>query len=69
MAEGNFGRRVEEILSSGLMQRGYFNSGFISKIFADRVAIAPISLSRSGPSTIWSRGLITGSIAGKNPGG
>jgi len=34
--KGNFGRLVErEILSSGLMQRGYFNSGYISKMFAD----------------------------------
>jgi asparagine synthase (glutamine-hydrolysing) len=34
--KGNFGQLVErEILSSGLMQRGYFNSGYISKMFAD----------------------------------
>jgi asparagine synthase (glutamine-hydrolysing) len=34
--KGSFGRRVErEILSSGLMQRGYFNPDYISKMFAD----------------------------------
>ena len=34
--KGAFGRRVErEILSSGLMKRGYFNLNYISQMFAD----------------------------------
>ncbi len=34
--KGSFGRRVEkQIMSSGLMKRGYFNPVYISNLFAD----------------------------------
>jgi len=34
--KGSFGRRVEkQIMSSGLMKRGYFNPSYITSLFAD----------------------------------
>jgi asparagine synthase (glutamine-hydrolysing) len=34
--KGSFGRRVEkQIMSSGLMKRGYFNPSYITNLFAD----------------------------------